>query len=321
MKQTIPTQIIRKINQYDKIALFHNIDIEGDSLSSYALALSLKKTFPTKEIVFIANAPALFKAFPFLSIDTSLFQESIDESYLALVTNTSSFKKIFKNGEFQKAKYKIGFDHHSTSPNYNYDLFWNDTNFSSSTSQAIILIEKLKVALDESIAFVLSIGILTKTHTFTYSLADSLVVNQYAKLLEYINDGAIKFIFDFLKNKTIKGLKIKRFTLNNIKTIENLVYLKVEKRLKNKFGINEIEKQIHQFSNISSFDLWAIFIDGYDSLDSKKRILVKLGSFKYNTLKISNKYDGFGIKQSSTCFAKDWKEVEKIIKELVALRD
>ncbi len=57
-------KITKLIQQNDKIALFHHINPDGDTLSSsYGLALALKEAFPKKEIKVVANEKELFSFF------------------------------------------------------------------------------------------------------------------------------------------------------------------------------------------------------------------------------------------------------------------
>ena len=118
------TKISNLIKESKKIVLFHHVMPDGDSLSSsYGMLLSLKKEFPDKEIKWIADIDSIKKRFSFLNISFEDVIESVDESYLAIVGDTSVASRVYVYDQYDKAGKKVCFDHHTNDLNFEVDLF------------------------------------------------------------------------------------------------------------------------------------------------------------------------------------------------------
>lgn len=58
-------QIVKEIKKANKIALFHHVHPDGDSISSsYGLLLAIKSKHPNKEVVFVADKKEIASLFP-----------------------------------------------------------------------------------------------------------------------------------------------------------------------------------------------------------------------------------------------------------------
>ncbi|MCP4336810.1 MAG: bifunctional oligoribonuclease/PAP phosphatase NrnA [Mycoplasma sp.] len=310
-------KILNLILESEKIALFHHINPDGDTLSSsYGLALALKKRFPSKEIKVVGNYEELSSNLPFSNIKSALFTEEIDENWLAIVGDTSNLERIEKKEMFLKAGKTACFDHHTTEPNYKFNAFWSEPNWIASTLQALEIVKKLKIELDEEIAYHLMIGIITDSGQFSFSLADPRPVKAYAYLLEYIENKTMDSFFYEFKKKEVKDLEIEAFILNQIKFSDSCVFLKVTNQNLKELGIDkkQIKAKVNKLGNIEGFNVWALFIE----VLTETQVYIKgsLRSNGPNVARVAEKYGGGGHVRAAGLIAQDWKEVDKIISNL-----
>lgn len=263
-------QIIQHIIKAPKIALFHHINPDGDSLSSsYGLLLAIKKKFPKKLVVMVGDKEAIKNSFGFLNINYDFFQEKIDNSFLAIIGDTSVSHRIEKYQEFQKAQFKICFDHHQSDTNVKYDIFWKDATYPASAMQAFEIVEHLKVALDQQISLFLAVGILTDTNNFTFSLSNFLAPLYYSKLLKNISHETINHFFNNLRNRTIQDVKLQQEILNNIKFYGKVAYVVFNKNKVNKFPQIEQKNMVNLIGNIENFSIWVMFIYNENSANNQ----------------------------------------------------
>ncbi len=311
--------IIKALKEANKIAFFHHINPDGDTLSSsYGLAKVFKKAFPDKEIAWVINREAIVSRFPWIVLDESLIKDSIDETWVSVIGDTSAFNRIDRNDEFEKGKIKICFDHHRNTPDYDYDITWVEPTWIASSLQAVEIAEALEIEWDEDIAFHLVIGILTDSGNFVYSRANAHPVLTVGKLLHYISNEKMDFLYQQLKKRTQKDIEVTQFILNNMRFKGKTTYLKATKADSEKFGGMNLKIKVNQMANIEGYDRWAIFVEMADK-DPETGIIAELRSLGCNTSQISIAHGGGGHVRASGCPPKSWEEVDQIIDELNAL--
>ncbi len=257
--------ITKEIKKAPKIALFHHINPDGDSLScSYGLLLALKIKFPNKQIVLVGNKKALQTAFPFLEINYEFFVENIDNSYLAIIGDTSVSDRIENFSQFQLAKNKICFDHHQNKNDIEYDIFWKEPSYPASTMQAIEIVKKLAVQLDENSSFFLALGLLTDTGNFVFSLANHLPPLYYSQLLQKISDQKMNKFFNAFKKRTKLDLELQKEFLNSIKFDGKVAYVVFDQKKVNQFPEIDHKHMVNLIGNIENYPIWCLFIHSID---------------------------------------------------------
>lgn len=260
------------IETNDNIAIFHHKNIDGDSLSSsIGLALALIKKYPAKSIKVVTSPVELKLINKTYSVNTSMIVESIDDTYIGIVGDTSSKDMMNAFSEFEKTKIKICFDHHQNEPNTTYDLFWKESGYPASALQAYEIAEYLQVEFDEEIAFHLMIGIYTDTGAFGFSGSNVMPVQYYANLLKYISNDRMSKYFTVSKLKTKQDLELQKDILNNVHYFNNISYVLSDKEMTKKYGFFTIKKYINTFGNIEGYNIWALFCYEEDMIKSEYR--------------------------------------------------
>ncbi len=312
-------QIVEALKNADKIALFHHINPDGDTLSSsYGLALALRQIFPEKQIAWVINREAIVDRFPWIELDESIIKESIDETWTTVIGDTSAINRIDRKEEFLKGKTKICFDHHRNTPDYDYDIMWIESSWIASSLQAVEIAKALEVEFDENIAFHLGIGILTDSGNFVYSRANPHPVLAFSELLEHISNEKMDFLYQQLKRRTKDDIEMAQYILNNMQFKGNLTYLKASKEDSEKYGGKNLKIKVNQMANIEGYDRWAIFVEMADK-DPEEGIIAEFRSLGCNTSEVAIAHGGGGHIRASGCPPKSWEEVDQIIEELIAL--
>lgn len=254
-------RIIKHIKKAPKIALFHHINPDGDSLScSYGLLLALKQKYPKKEIVLVGDKKSFKTSFPFLDINYRYFKSKIDNSYLAIIGDTSVSERIACFKEFVKAKYKICFDHHQNKHNVAYDVFWQASLYPASTMQAIEIIKKMKINLNENISFFLLIGLLTDTGNFVFSLANPIPPLYYSQLLQKVSDEKMNNFFNSFRQRTMQDVELQKEFLNAIKFSGKVAYVVFDKQKVMRYPNVDYKRLVNLIGNIEKYPIWALFI-------------------------------------------------------------
>lgn len=314
-------QIVKEIKKANKIALFHHVHPDGDSISSsYGLLLAIKSKYPNKEVVFVADKKEIASLFPNWNIDLKHIVDSIDSSYISIVGDAAIEKRIAHFEEYTKGCKKIVFDHHKlpTKPDFECDLYWREDDFPASAMQAIMIAQKLKANFDEDVAFGLMIGLVTDSGQFTYSANDSRIISLYADMIKYISKPKMVKFFNDSKSRTKENIELTQEILKSIKYSKLVSYVVFDKKFVKKYGREEIKAKLNAIGNIEGYPMWAMILEKENQEEAMYD--VSLRSNDRSIMEIAQKYNGGGHEKASGCKLKSKKEIKQIIEELDGLK-
>ncbi|MCK5866911.1 MAG: bifunctional oligoribonuclease/PAP phosphatase NrnA [Mycoplasmataceae bacterium] len=312
MEKSSAKQIAKIIKKSDKIAFFHHINPDGDSLScSYGMIQSLKKKFPNKEIKWIADKEYLKKANHYIIKNFEDTIETIDDSWTAIIGDTSVSTRVFAYDQYEKAGKKICFDHHMNSLNFKVDKFWSEPTLGASSIQALEILKILKVNFNSEDALASLYGILTDTYNYTYSLADTRPVKAGAELLKFINDNDIDVMYKQMKQRTLQQVRFQAWALTNFIVKGKVAYLIIkESDMKHLKVIPEQVKRVNLIGNIEGIKVWAFFTEN----KKDKYISVSLRSLGVKVNEIASEFGGGGHNRAAGIkLPYDFKQVDKVI--------
>ena len=309
-------QIAEKIKGADKIALFHHVRPDGDSLSSsYGLLLAIKNTFPEKEVVFVCEKEYLRDRFPYVDFKDEYLVESIDESYMTIAGDITPTDRMSFVEEFRKGYFKIVFDHHQNiAEDDTQDIYWRQSDWGASSMQAFEIAKAFGVKFNEEVAFTMMIGILTDTGMFQYTLADEKPVRMYSELLEHISNDKMDYYFKESRKKTKADIETQAFVFSKLQYDGQVVYIKIDKANVDKYGEDELHWKINSFGNIEGSSIWVEFLEV--NHEEKGQFHVHLRSNGPNVQEVALKHNGGGHIRAAGCWAKDENEVKLILEEL-----
>lgn len=319
---TMLNKITKEIKKANKIALFHHVNPDGDSISSsYGLLLAIKSKFPNKQVVLVANRLEIAKLFPDWDIDPQHMITSIANSFITIVGDTALKSRVAHYEEYEKGYKKIVFDHHKMpdKPDFECDFYWREGAFPASAMQAFMIAKKLKVKFSEEVAFALMIGLVTDSGQFTFSANDARIVRMYAELIEHISQEKMVKFFNDSKRKTKDDLELTKALLDKLEYSKQVSYIIADKKFVKKYGRENIKAKLSVIGNIESFPIWAMILEK-EIEDNGKKFDVSIRSNNQTISGVAKNYGGGGHDKAAACKLEAKDEIVKLIKELDDLK-
>lgn len=306
-------KIIKLISKHDKIALFHHVNIDGDSLSSsYGLLLALKAKYPNKEIKWVAEQDYIEKRFGYMNVDFSNVISSIDESWLAIVGDVSGKERIYNGEEYLKAKNRICFDHHRNTIDHEANIFWHEPTYPASAIQAYEIAKALKIKFTEEIATALVFGILTDTNRFQYSLANIKPIEATVELFKHISNQKIDNIYQKMAEKSAADLKFQGHVLSNFIVKNKVAYFVVDKTVQKKFKLEPEDcARVNYLANIEGVKAWLFFIQYKDF------VRVEYRSLGTPVNEVAASFGGGGHIRAAGCKLEKMEDHTKVVKATI----
>ena len=183
---TIEEQILQKIEKYQKIIIHRHQRPDPDAFGSqYGLALTLKASYPTKEIYQVGkNVTAL----SWLGLEDEI-ENDVYQDALVIVTDTANSPRI-DDRRYDQGDCLIKIDHHPNDDPYG-DLVLVDDKASSCSEIIYDFIQSSngKLKLTNEAAKVLYAGIIGDTGRFLYDCTSAHTLEVAAKLRAYDFDS------------------------------------------------------------------------------------------------------------------------------------
>ena len=313
-------EIANKIKEAKKIALFHHVKPDGDSVSSsYGLLLAIKNTFPDKEVLFVADYEMIKERFTYLDFNKEYFTLEIDNTFMTIVgdvtpPNKGNESRLEHYDQYKKGYYKIVFDHHQNeADNDTQDLYWRQSNYGASAMQGFEIAKAFGVKLNEEVAFFMMLGILTDTGMFQYTLADEKPVRMYSELLEYISNERMDKYFNESRKKTKLDIEAQSYLFSNIQYDGQVAYVIADKEAVDKYGDDVLHWKINSFGNIEGTRIWVEFLQ-VDNEQGKYHVHLRSNGPACN--EVASSHNGGGHIRAAGCWAKDEEEIKEILMEL-----
>ncbi len=175
------SELSSKLKKETKVALFCHVRPDGDTLgSALALSLALNNLGVKADVYCDDTVPARF----FFLKSAEKVKKEFNGEYSALIAiDSADLNRIGVYSDiFAKHKNTYCIDHHISNPRYakyNYVL-----DSASNCENVLALIEQLGANIDEDIANLLAMGILTDTGNFKHRNVNANTLLSTAKLVE-----------------------------------------------------------------------------------------------------------------------------------------
>lgn len=304
------SQIIDKIEQYDKIIIHRHVRPDPDAYGSQiGLKRLLQANYPEKSIYAVGEHD---HTLTFLDrpdeIDDTLF-----EGALIIVTDTANTDRI-DDVRYMKGEYLIKIDHHPNDDAYG-DLLWVDTQASSCSEMIYELFiegQKLKSwKMSDSAARLLFAGIVGDTGRFLFPNASVRTFEVAGQLIQANFDRTEMFSGMYEKEPNL--LHLQGYIYENFQIDENgACYIKLTKELLEKFQVTTSDTSllVGSLSSIKGVRVWAMFVE------DEQQIRVRLRSKGPIINELAKRYNGGGHPLASGATAYSWEEVDQIIEEM-----
>ena len=235
MKKILIRDILEKINEFDKIAIFRHVFPDPDSYGSQnGLKSIIENTFPNKKVYLLGDHSENLGYIG--SMDGEI---ECDKDTLAIILDVSNKERV-DNQSFVDCGYVIKIDHHKPFDAPFEDLTWVDTNYSSCSEMILDLyleyIDELKIDYNGRKA--LYTGIFGDTGRFVY--VDN-PTELFMKLPTITFDLETKPVYANLYRRKEDELKFLGFIYSNYKKTENgVAYLKISYEDVVKYGLTSM---------------------------------------------------------------------------------
>lgn len=321
LKDRMKNNIVKLIKESNKIVFFHHEKPDGDALSSsYALLKGIQKTFPDKEVKWVADKNYIENRFPYLNVDYSdniSDLSLINDEWLGIIGDCSNINRIFGNEALSSAGKKACFDHHRNDIDFECDAFWHEPTYPASAIQSYEIAKELKIEFDAELALQFVFGILTDTGNFKYSLNDTRPLQAATELFEFVDRDRMSYVYNEMNVKTKTDIAVQGFAFTNyvFNAETKFAYCLWTKETMEKLQITEGDAhRPNILANVEGAEVWAFFV--YDA--EKDKIKCELRSTgKLAVNEIAAQFGGGGhIPAAGATIEPDWKIVDKVIEAI-----
>lgn len=307
--------LLKKINEFDKITIFHHERPDGDAVfSSYALKEYINLNFKNKKVYLVGNDQ--------YDVLNSVFKvkDSIIKDSLCIVLDTATKARVDDKRCFELSKYLIKIDHHPAYENYG-DLNYVD-DLCPATCQylAEIFFSKTfaKYKLNEKICKLLYSGIVTDTMCFKTASCNYKTFDVASKLLKIGKFNSADIYFDVF-SKDIKEFNALTKLRTYAKFDKKVGYIIVNQKdlVKIKLNYDRVKNNVDLLSNLKDVNIWAVFVEN-------KKTKLYDGSIRslngYVINDIARKYNGGGHKYAVGVKGLKKADIIRLIKELQSVK-
>ena len=303
-------EIIKKIKEYDTIVIARHIGVDPDALcSQLALRDSIKLTYPDKKVLAIGTGSSKFLNFGRLDK-----LEKVEHALL-IVCDTPDLKRV-DSLDFSWGDYSIKIDHHPFIEKF-CDLEFIDDKRSSTCEIILNMIFDTELEIDESIAELLYMGIVSDSNRFLFNTCNANTFSTVSKLLELYPIDLSK-AYEKLYLRPLREVRLEGFISLNMKVTQNgLGYVIIEDEIINQFGVDSASagNMINDFNYIREVLVWATITE--DKKNDQYRISIRSRGPEIN--QIAELHSGGGHKYACGVKTKSLDEALHIMSDLDAL--
>lgn len=304
--------LLKKINEFDKICIFRHVRPDGDAMfSALAMYQFIKDNFRNKSVKVAGS-----DTYDIISKNDKISDDFINDS-LAIVLDTSTIERV-DDKRFINSKYIIKIDHHPGVEDFG-DLNFVTTDKASCTellAEIFFSKEFSKLNLSNKTCKYLYCGMLTDSMGFitTSTTANTLLLG--SRLVEKGKlriDELNKYVFDTSIVDFNKITKIRTYLKNE----DNFGYILLNNKDLKKIGLpgKIARNNIDEIAGIKEFRVWAFFTQNDDNTyDGSLRCVRGL---KVNDL--ASKFNGGGHANAAGVNKLNIQQVEQLLHKLSIL--
>ncbi|AKJ20497.1 3'-to-5' oligoribonuclease A [Mycoplasmopsis synoviae] len=303
---------LEKIKNYDSIVIFHHIQPDGDCLGSqFGLKTLIKDNFPNKKVYCVGDSKNNFSFLDF-QMDNEKITPEIMKNSLAIIVDANYKERIENRNllDLNFFKETLRIDHHPNEDDLDKCTRWVDSSYVAADEMIahMAILENWKIS--QTAAEYLYLGINTDSGRFLFSNTSSRTFFIVSKLYE-TNFNADKLLKN-LSKVNFKDLNYNATLLANIKTYQNIVYIKTTKEQMAKFSKNaDNGVKVNLISNIENYPIWVQFLERDDN-----KIRVEARSNGPIVRNACVDFNGGGHQRACGCVLEDFSKIDDFLKRL-----
>lgn len=300
------SDIFEEIKKYDKIIIARHVGVDPDALASQvALRDAIKLTFPNKEVYAVGNGSSKFNFFPKLdrmpsNLDGLLIVVDTPDKKRIDIPDISNFSKTIK------------IDHHPWIETF-CELEYIDDKASSASEIILDFINNTDLLMDEEIAEVLFMGIVSDTNRFLFTTTSRTFL-LVSNLLEQFKLDVHK-LYENIFLRPLKEIRLQGYIEQNMKVSSSgLAHIIITSQIINEFGVDSgsAGNLVNNLNNIAEVLVWVMISE--DTKNGLYKFNIRSRGPIINT--IAERYNGGGHKFAAGARVTNKDDVEKLLKEL-----
>ncbi|OGI00928.1 MAG: hypothetical protein A2Y25_02855 [Candidatus Melainabacteria bacterium GWF2_37_15] len=314
---SIPEKIISEIKKARRIAIFHHVAPDGDSLGSALALREMIEQFENVEIVdnIITNyVPELYRFLPDVNKLKRTNDSSLYNAYdLAMAVDCASKERLGDATElFMSAKKSVSIDHHISNSGFA-DIDFIDTRVSAAGELVFQLVEASGVSFTENMATNLYTAILTDTGGFKFDNTKPETLRICAKLIQ---EGAnpVEIYKNCYELKPLAMVKLQARVINEAVLAENnkIIYGTITRNLLDEEDATDdyIDGITEAMRQVKGIEVAMVFKETL-----KKTTRVSLRSNGLDVCKIAGYFGGGGHKLAAGCLIDE--NIEKAVTQVL----
>lgn len=315
MNFEVKQQILKKIQENDKIMIFRHIRNDGDCVgASKGLKEIILATWPEKQVLLIDQDKSEYLAF--LGADDEEVEDAIYAASLGIVVDTASEKRI-SNPKYTLCKDLIKIDHHIPLETYG-SLAWVEEARSSCCEMIVDFYETFReeLVLTPQAATYLYTGMVTDSGRFRYEGVTGDTLRLAGALLDKGIDTDTLFAQLYLEDYSYLKFKAQLYERMEI-TPNGVAYIYLDRDMQRQFGLTleQASASIGALDAIRGCLSWLAFIETGDETGA---IRVRLRSRFVAINTIAEKYHGGGHACASGATVYSRQEADALIRDMDA---
>ncbi len=296
-------EVAEAIKKYDNYIITTHINVEGDAIGSELAIFYLVKQLGKNAVIINSDpVPDRYRFVPGWN-KIAVADDGRPEGYgNIIIVDCPTIERSGKIAQFiSKSKIKINIDHHVSNENFA-DFNWVEPDASSCGEMIFNLYKRMSLNINEEIAAMLYIAILTDTGSFRY---DSTTSDTHRIAGELIKLGVHppKMAEKVYETKTLGDIELLSKALSTITMTRNgrIVYLCVTKKMLD--DTNTVPDRTDGFVNFArSIDGCEISIFFREDTEVAQRVHVGFRSKgRVNVNVLAGKFGGGGHPKASGC--------------------
>ena len=298
--------IFEEIKKYDKIVIARHIGVDPDALASQvALRDAIRLTFPNKQVYAVGNSSSKFSYFPKLDRMPS------ELDGLLIIVDTPDKKRV-DIPDINNFSKTIKIDHHPWIETF-CDIEYIDDKASSASEIILDFINNTELLMDQEIAEVLFMGIVSDTNRFLFSTTSKTLLIVSNLLRDYSLD--VPKLYENIFLRPLKEIRLQGYIEQHMEVTENgLAHIMITNQIISDLGVDSgsAGTLVNNLNNISEVLVWVMISED-----------IKNGIYKFNIRSrgpvvntIAERYNGGGHKFAAGARVTDKEMVTKLLKEL-----
>lgn len=299
-------KILEKIKEFDNITIIRHTGPDPDALcSQLSLREIINLNFPNKTVYATGMSSAKFKFLPRLD-------KSLEDNNGLLILLDTPDKKRMDIKSIDGFNYSIKIDHHPYFESI-CDYEYIDDRASSACEIILDFVYKNDLMINDEIASMLFMGIVSDTNRFLYSTTSKTFYLVSKLMKDY--DLDLKTLYSNIFSRPLKEINLQGFIEQNFIVTENgLAYIILTDKIIKELDVDAASagNLINNFNNIDEVLVWTIISE--DVKNNIYRFNIRSRGPVINL--IAENYNGGGHKfaAGARVFEKD--KVDELIKDL-----